>query len=100
MSFMPAAEMQRTIQRLKALLAMIMPNSNSLNSLLLPDARCNDDTMGTLATFCAKVVFTFFFAGGMALAPDMKFWRAQDRHVSRRCRYRYRWSGYRRAPRS
>ena len=41
----PAACMQRTIQRLKAFHATIMPNSNSDASTLRGDTRCDDDTM-------------------------------------------------------
>src|SRR5450830_1483035 len=73
MSFMPAAEMQRTIKRFNALFAMIMPNSNSLNSLLLPEARCNEDTIGTLGLFPgrAKLAFTLVFM--LAFAPALTF---------------------------
>jgi hypothetical protein len=45
MSFSPAAAMQRTIQRLNALLTTIRPNSNSDNSALCSDTRCDDETI-------------------------------------------------------
>ncbi|HOB66208.1 hypothetical protein [Ottowia sp.] len=37
--------MQRTIQRLKAFHATIMPNSNSEASTLRGDTKCDDETM-------------------------------------------------------
>jgi hypothetical protein len=61
MSLTPAAEMQRIAQRLNALDATIMPNSNSLSSALLPDARCADDTIG------------IFFGTGVEASPDAAF---------------------------
>ncbi|MDR6584929.1 MULTISPECIES: hypothetical protein [Herbaspirillum] len=44
-----------------------MPNSNSLNSLLLPEARCSDDTIGTLPGVLgwAKLAFGVFFSVGI-----------------------------------
>ena len=37
--------MQRTIQRLKALLTTIRPNSNSDSSALRSDTRCDEETI-------------------------------------------------------
>src|SRR3990167_1772575 len=55
-SFNPAADMQCTTQRWKALLATISPNSNSLISALWGDTRCADDTMGDWGVFAAGAV--------------------------------------------
>lgn len=45
MSFAPAADMQRTIQRLNALPAMMSPYSSSDSSALESETRCSDDTI-------------------------------------------------------
>src|SRR5580658_8103514 len=45
MSFAPAADMQRTIQRSNALPTMIRPYSNSDNSALVSETRCSDETI-------------------------------------------------------
>ena len=50
----PAAAMQRTIQRLKAFHATIMPNSNSDASTLRGDTRCDEDTMPALRPLAAR----------------------------------------------
>jgi hypothetical protein len=47
--------MHLTAQRLKALLAIIIPNSNSLNSALLPSARWEEETIGTLGVAVVAV---------------------------------------------
>jgi hypothetical protein len=45
MSFTPAADMQRTIHRLKALPAMISAYSNSESSALASETRCSEETI-------------------------------------------------------
>src|SRR5437016_7384215 len=64
--------MHRTAQRLKALLAMIMPNSNSLNSALRPDARCDEETIGVFVDgveACAKFALELLFSVGITKLP-------------------------------
>src|SRR6185437_3778959 len=45
MSLSPAADMQRTIHRLKALPAMISAYSSSDSSALVSETRCSDETI-------------------------------------------------------
>ena len=52
----PAAPMQRTIQRSKACITMMAPNSNSDNAGMAPAARWAEDTMGPLNLFASSPI--------------------------------------------
>src|SRR5271169_6712944 len=71
-SLSPAAAMQRTTQRLNALLEMIRPNSNSESCWLLGDTRCADETNRRGATGSRRLRGTARGAGlGGLLRPAL-----------------------------
>src|SRR3990167_5016998 len=74
-SFRPAADMQCTTQRWKALLATIRPNSNSLISALWGETRCADDTMCEPGALAAGVVVALGVLAmcSPAMAPSLDF---------------------------
>lgn len=67
--------MQRTTHRLKALPAIIKPNSNSDNSTLLGDTKCDDDTkscgaMGSSAATGSAALLSAGFEAGFDFVVD------------------------------